>query len=89
MPIQSTTMQHLNQISFQCNGPSKTSPLFCLLFMKNPTLLQWPNSLVSVFSYPSNSYYYLTLRVFNVDDDISVQFFFMNGIYAAQCLIGF
>ena len=25
----------------------------------------------------------------NVDDDISVQFFFMRGIYAAQYLIGF
>ena len=48
-----------------------------------------PNSLASVFANPSNSYNYLTYRVFNVDDDISVQFFFMKGIYAAQCLNGF
>ena len=44
--------------------------------MKNPTLLQW------------HIYHYLTQKVLNVDD-ISIQFFFIKVIYAAQCLIGF
>ena len=58
---------------------------------KTQLLLQWRKftSVVSVFANPSNSYYHLTQRVFNVDDDISFQFFFMKRIYAAECLFAF